>query len=84
MTHRTGGITAQAPTVAPPKRKTGTKPSIVPGQEETPDIIFKPNRDLEQEYLDFISDENNDYMLILYNDNLNKRQYVQTQLQEVH
>ena len=44
-------------------------------------ISFKPSRDIEKEFEEFVNNDN--YVVILYNDEFNKRAYVQKTLMDV-
>jgi ATP-dependent Clp protease adapter protein ClpS len=72
--------------VAPtkPKRKVGIPTRTSPAKEPSkdPDVIFKPSLDLAQAMEDYF-DKDDNYLLVVYNDNLNKRAYVAAALAEV-
>ena len=72
--------------VAPtkPKRKMGILTRTSPAKEPSkdPDVIFKPSLDLAQAMEDYF-DKDDNYLLVVYNDNLNKRAYVAAALAEV-
>ena len=67
-------------TVAPKKPKTSNPEKIDVG-EGSPFIGFKTARDIEEEFNEFSESDN--YFVILYNDEYNKRAYVQKTLMEV-
>jgi ATP-dependent Clp protease adapter protein ClpS len=80
----TDEIAAQSQTPLKPKRKTHDPGrTTIPGrdkQKEKAPPLFKPNN-LIKELEDYFEEDK--YILLLYNDNFNKRQYVATALQEV-
>ena len=72
--------------VAPtkPKRKVGAPTCTSPAKEPSkePEVIFKPSLDLAQEMEDYFNKDDG-YLLVVYNDNDNKRSYVAAALAEV-
>jgi hypothetical protein len=79
----------QAQFVRGSTKVTPKKPQVAPGiivQPESPASpgageFFRTIRDLESELEDIV--QQNDYIVILYNDPINKRQYVQQVLMDV-
>ena len=68
-------ITPKKPKIADPKVNVPTAPGSNPGD------LFRTSRDVDKEFDEMIN--NNNYMVILYNDPVNKRAYVQKVLMEV-
>ena len=66
------------PKVQPPKVDKPNKETKTPS---SPDIIFKQNIDIEKEFEEYIDEDT--YLVLLYNDPVNKRNYVATVLMEV-
>lgn len=70
--------------VAPvkPKRKVVAPEKTKPKKEpKGPNIVIKPTTDIAKEMEEYFQDDK--YLLILFNDNFNKRAYVAAALQEV-
>lgn len=76
-------VNTQSTIVAPPKVQPPKvdKPSKETKTPSNPDIIFKQNIDIEKEFEEYIDEDI--YLVILYNDPINKRNYVATVLMEV-
>lgn len=66
------------PKVQPPKVDIPKKETKSPNN---PDIIFKQNIDIEKEFEEYIDEDT--YLVILYNDPVNKRNYVASVLMDV-
>jgi ATP-dependent Clp protease adaptor protein ClpS len=69
--------------IAPPKvDKTTKKDTKSPtGEPSIPGFIFKESRDVQKEFEEYTGEKK--YLVILYNDPYNKRQYVQQVLIEI-
>lgn len=72
----TGSNSVCVVTVPKRKEKIGDDVGFSPKKKskDVSDIFIKESRDIEKEFEEFIGDDL--YLLILYNDNFNKRQYV--------
>jgi ATP-dependent Clp protease adapter protein ClpS len=78
-------IRAQAP-IAPtkPKPRVGAPSRTAPTEPDKgipPNVVIKPTSDIAKEMEEYFAQDN--YLLILYNDNFNKRAYVASALAEI-
>jgi ATP-dependent Clp protease adapter protein ClpS len=75
------GTAVYSTVIAPPKvdKKSGTK--TTKSAPAVPDFLFKESRDVQKEFEEYCNQ--NKYILILYNDPVNRRQYVQNCLMAV-
>lgn len=67
--------------ISPPKVDKGKTKKSTRGEPAIPDFLFKETRDVQKEFEEYIGE--NQYILVLYNDPVNKRLYVQRALMEV-